>query len=181
MKTLATVLGTIFGLALLAVFLMGAYFLFSYIVDLFEMLEPKIKAITAIISIVALLCAVIIARGLKAHCHKVDGLKTVEKLNAYRQLLALCSEQLKREAGGEEPVQDSEPINLEQLVALQGSPKVIAAYMELQRQARREGNQGDQILALLSNLVTSMREDLGVTASNLKESDISGLLLGSLF
>ena len=66
MKILSSFLGLVFGLALLAALLAGGYFLFRYVADGFATLEPTVATLTAIASVVALLCATIVANGLKA-------------------------------------------------------------------------------------------------------------------
>lgn len=180
LRTFSTLLGMVFGLALLVALLAGGYFLFKYVVDLFGTLEPQVKTITAIASIVALLSALIIAGGLKARSQKENNLSTtLEKANIYERLIAFRCEQLKRQASGEElVVADSELINLEQRLALHGSPKVITAYVNLRRLAKQEEKLGDEIPELLKKLVLEMRGDLGRTELSLKENDLLDLLRG---
>lgn len=179
MKAFGTLLGMVFGLVLLAAFLVGGYFLFKYVVDLFDTLEPQVKAITVIASIVAVLCAMIIAGGLRSRSQKEDSSSTaIEKTNSYERLLTFWSERLKRLAGGEGLVADSELINLEQQLALHGSSKVITAYMKLRRLARQGGEPGGEVPSLLNKLALEMREDLGRATLNLEGSDLLDLLLG---
>ena len=66
MKAFSSFLGLIFGLALLAGLLAGGYFLFIYVAELFHALEQQLAAIMAIASMVALLCAILMAGGLKS-------------------------------------------------------------------------------------------------------------------
>jgi len=179
MKAFSTFLGIVFGLALLAALLAGGYFLFRYVVDLFATLEPTVATLTAIASVVALLCAIIVAGGLKTRGQQDQRVGTrVEKTRLYEQLLSFCGEQLQGQKSTEELAADSALVHLRQLLILHGSPKVITAYLDLQRQARQEGKQGDEIPALLNNLVAAMREDLGQTSLNLKENDLLDLLRG---
>lgn len=178
MKAFSSFLGLIFGLALLAGLLAGGYFLFIYVAELFHALEQQLAAIMAIASMVALLCAIIIAGGLKSRNHKeTNSRSATEKVNIYKQLLSLSIILLQNRAGDEIGEADGELFTVEQLLALHGSPRVITAYMELRRQAGQKGNQGDGVPGLLNNLVVSMREDLGVSTSNLKEKQIPDLLL----
>ena len=175
MKTFSTFLGMIFGLALLAAFLAGGYFLFKYVANLFDTLEPQIKTLAIIASIVAFFCAAIIASGLKTGS---QNSVSVEKAVLYPQLLALWSQQLKGSFGEEERAADSELTGFEQLLALHGSQKVITAYMNLRKLAGQEGMPGDELHDLLKNLLVEMRADIGRTESNLSKNDLLDLLLG---
>ena len=186
MKTFSTFLGIVFGIAILAALLAGGYFLFIYAVDAFNYmvnafgtLEPQLKAITIIASVIALLCALIIASGLKKVRSQKESSsgKTVEKAKIYERLLAFWCEQLKKQTGGEESVAHSELIKLEQLLALHGSPKVITAYAKLRRLESSEGKPDDELPELLKKLVLEMRRDLGRMEFNLKKNDLLDLLL----
>ena len=73
MKPSGTLLGTVFGLGLLAAILAGVYLLLKYVVHVFASLEPQTESLAAIASAVALLCAVIIAEGLKARSRRAPG------------------------------------------------------------------------------------------------------------
>jgi hypothetical protein len=177
MKTFGTFLGTLLGLALLAAFLTGGYFLFKYVANLFGTLEPQAETIVMIAAIVAFLCAAIIASGLKARCTNEGA--TVQKAAVYERLAAFRADQLKREkTGAEGRADDSELVKLEQLLALHGSPKVIKAYMELRQIGREAEKENSEILGLMNKLVLAMRADLGRKELNVKEKDIYDLLLG---
>jgi hypothetical protein len=179
MKTFSTFLGMIFGLAFLAAFLASGYFLFKYIHNVFDTLNPQVKAIAAIASVVALLCAMIIAGGLKAPNPKEDlSSTTAEKVNIYQPLLSLSRQQLKNLTEDHERIADGELIKLEQRLALHGSSKVIKAYVNFRRATTQEVNTGTGTPTLLHKLVLEMRADLGQTDFNLKESDLHDLLRG---
>lgn len=179
MKAFGNLLGVVLGLALLVGFLAGGYYLFNYIVNVFGTLEPQLKTITAIASVVALLCATIIAGGLKARSQKeITSSLIVEKANIYLQLLSLWSKQLNNSLGGEKWPENVELTHLEQLLALYGGSKVITAYVNLRRLVGQELKAGDEVPTLLNTLVTEMRGDLGYTESNLNENDLLDLLLG---
>lgn len=67
MKAISAYMGMFFfGLALLAAFLTGGYYLFKYVASLSGTLEPQLKTLAIIATIVALFCAAIIVSGLKA-------------------------------------------------------------------------------------------------------------------
>ncbi|MDD5268359.1 MAG: hypothetical protein PHO08_14730 [Methylococcales bacterium] len=175
MKTFSIFLAMIFGLALLTAFLAGGYFLFKYIANLFDTLEPQVKTLAIIASIVAFFCAAIIASGLKAGSRNSVS---IEKAALYPRLLVLWSQQLKGSSAGEERGADSEFIGLEQLLALHGSQKVIAAYMNLRKLAGQEEKLGEESNDLLKKLLMEMRADIGRTELNLNKNDLLDLLLG---
>ena len=169
----------VFGVALLAALLTGGYFLFRYIVSVFNTLEPQVETLAAIASVVALLCAVIIAEGVKSR-GKNDSLAIAAagKVKVYEGLLSVWSERLKSHGIGRVSEADAELVKLEQLLALYGSAQVITAYFTLRRSAKQEGELGDESPALLNKLLMEMREDLGCTAFNRKQGDPLDLLLG---
>ncbi|OQZ04847.1 MAG: hypothetical protein B6D34_01050 [Candidatus Brocadia sp. UTAMX1] len=166
MKTFGIFLGMMFGLALLS----GGYFLFKYIVSVYDMLEPQVKTVAAIASVVAILCSVIISVRSKAVCAS-DGAVS-KRADVYERLALFCTNRLK--AGAEALADDRELATLEQLFALHGNTKVISVYLELRRTMR----EGEKEVGLLNKLILAMRADLGRRELNLKEKDILGLLLG---
>lgn len=175
MKNVSTLLGVMFALALLATLLSGTYFLFEYIESLFGALEPQLKTIVIIATVVAFFCAAIIASGLKAG---IPNSVSAVKENLYQQLLVHWSDLLKGESGGEVRVADGELIALEQRLALHANPKVIAVYINLQKSAVQEGKLGDESRELLKKLLLEMRADIGRTEFNLNKNDLLDLLLG---
>lgn len=178
LKIFGTFLGTVFGLAMLFALLAGGYFLFKYVVSMFGTLEPQVETLAAIASVVALLCAVIIAEGLKARGQKESySIATVERAKIYERLLFLCCEQLKTPGDGDVRAADAELGKIEHLLALHGSAKVISAYVRLRRMEIQDGKSSDAAPALVNNLLTEMRGDLGRTDFIRKESDLLALLL----
>lgn len=173
MKKFSTFIGMILGLALLASFLAGGYFLFEYIASLFGTLESQLKTVIIIATIVAFVCAAIIASGLKAsgtYCIPV------ERISIYQQLLVYWSELLK--VGGEGRAANGELTGMEQALALHGSSKVIVAYMNLRKSAGKNGELSGVSRELLKKLLLEMREYIGRTELNLNKSDLLDLLLG---
>ncbi|NUO09036.1 MAG: hypothetical protein HUU08_10215 [Candidatus Brocadia sp.] len=176
MKAFGIFLGTIISLALLAALLVGGYFLFKYVVGVFDTLGPQYETIAAIASIVVVLCAVIIAGGLRSRCPN-EGLAV--KVNVYERLAVFLADQLKRDKTDEEVRADKgELIKLEQLLVLYGGPKVITTYMQMRRIIREEKKEGGETMALLNKLALAMRADLKRRELNLKEKDVLDLLLG---
>jgi hypothetical protein len=166
LKSINNSLGVVFGLALLAALLAGGYFLFRYIVGVFSTLEPQIAKVTAIASVVALLCATIISSGLRSHDHETTR---VEKAQLYRQLLSISSRWNPSERENNRET-ELEHLELKQRLALWGSPGVIATYAELERHMKQEKSQDDGAKPLLKKLVNEMRKDLGQTTSNFSAS-----------
>jgi hypothetical protein len=128
-----------------------------------------------IASIVAFFCAAIIASGLRAGS---PNSVPAEKATLYQHLLVHLSERLKGASGGEGRVADGDLIGLEQRLALNGSPKVIAAYMNLRKSAVQEGKLGDESRELLKKLLLEMRADIGRTEFNLNKNVLLDLMLG---
>ncbi|HEY6871627.1 MAG TPA: hypothetical protein VI298_02745 [Geobacteraceae bacterium] len=176
LKIFSTVLGMILGLAFLTALLTGGYFLFKYIVSVFDTLGPQVGTLAAIASVVAVLCAVIIAGGL-ARCTNEGA--SVAKAQVYERLAALLADQLGKEKFYEDDrAATSELVKLEQSLALHGSSKVIASYMQLRLAMGEGGKEGSEGLELLNKFVLAMRADIGRREMNIKEKDISALLMG---
>ncbi len=174
MKQISTLLGMLLGLALVSVFLAGTYFLIEYVVNLIGALEPQLKTVTIIAAIVAFFCAAIIASGLKVGSpHSISA----EKNALYEQILAHWSDRVNHVPGDEEHAADSEFIYQERRLALHGSPKVIAAYMNLRHTTKQEGKFGDDAIELLKKLLVEMRADIGRAELNINKSDLLDLLL----
>jgi len=176
-KAFGNFLGVVLGLTLLVAFLAGGYFLFRYIVEVFGELDPAVATLTAIASVVALLCAAIIANGLRGRGQKHQETSIrADKAALYEQLLTLWGERLKRQERKDDPVAEDELLKLEQLLALRGNPNVIKSYVHLQRLVRQEGVDSDGIPALRNKLLMEMRKDLGQNTLNLSDKDVLELL-----
>lgn len=174
MKTFSIFFGMIFGLLLVAALLAGTYYLFEYIASLFGTLEPQLKTITIIATIVAFFCAAIIASGLKASSQNIVP---SEKINLYQRLLVLWNGRLKQVTVEEVWGVESELVGLEQQLALLGSSRVVAAYLNLRRSTKQEGKPGDDAIELLQKLLVEMRTDIGRKEQKLNKSDVLDLLL----
>lgn len=178
MKALSTFFGIIIGLALLAALFAGCYYLFKYAVEVFGTLEPQLATLTVIASIVAIFCTSIIAGGLKAATKQdISSSASLDRADLYKQLLSQMIERLNTSADLEVLETDNELVDLEHLLALHGSPKVISAYMELRRSMSGEAQQGSEVSALLNKLVKEMRGDLNRPLLIFKENDLLDLLL----
>lgn len=168
LKAINKFIGVVIGLALLAALLAGGYFLVRYVVGVFNTLEPQLATFTAIVSVVALLCATIIAGGLKSRDHREQETRT-QKAQLYKQLLS-SSCRWDTSEGEDSREAEVEHLELKQRLALWGSPGVISKYAELERVMRQEESDGVQ--PLLKQLVMEMRKDLGQTTLNINQDDI---------
>lgn len=175
MRVFSTLLGLIIGLALLAGLFAGSYWLFKSAVGVFGTLEPQMATMTVIAAVIAVLCASIIAGAIKvAMPQGTYSSDYVDRADLYKQLLSRSIARLQSPMAMET---DQHLIDLDQLLALHGSPKVISAYMAFCRTLAREGRQGHEVSALLNTLAKEMRGDLNRPALIFKENDLLDLLL----
>jgi hypothetical protein len=165
-------LGTIFGLVLLFALLAGGYYLFKYVTGVFSTLDPQLETLAGIASVVALVCAVIVAEGLKAGR---SGDSVAEKARIYGELLFVCCERLRQ--GGEVDA-STELARIEQSLALHGAARVIAAYGAFRRLTVQYEQQDDTAATHLLKLLTEMRADLGHAALVRNENELRDILLG---
>lgn len=178
LKILSTFLGMVFGVALLAAFLTGGYALFRHIAGVFATLQPQVATLAAIASVVAVLCAVIIAEGSKARGQREYlAVSAVDKAKLYERLLSLWSGQVKRQANGDLSMEDMELVKLEKLLALHGNAKVIAAHMKLRRSVKQDEKPGENADELLKKLLVEMRANIGRTEYTINKNDLLDLLL----
>jgi len=144
--------GSFIGLALLLAVLVGCYLLFRYIGGIFAALDPRDGTLAAIASVVALVCAVIVAEGIKSLGHSNGGVPVDRRVALYARILPLAADRLTR------PVShDVELPSLESQLVLCAGTRVVAAYMTL----RRCGQRDDAARSALRALVVAMRLDLG--------------------
>lgn len=177
MKVLSTLAGLILALGLLLAILAGGYYLFRYSMDTFNMLEPQLATIIAIISLVIIIGCWIIARGLKMA--KQQGISTnifEIKETLYRQLLNQWITRIQQQKINVSPDENGF-CELEQLLALYSDPKVISVHMELWRLTKQKDQDEQEISMKLVKLVTEMRSDLGSSSMIFKETELAELLL----
>jgi hypothetical protein len=172
-RIFGTVLGSVFGLALLLALVAGGYYLFQYVVSVFAGLDPQVETPAAIATVVALLCAVIIAEGARARGQGVERAREIaERTDTYGRLLCLCGQVGRSSERGDRLAADEELVRLEHILALQGSAKVISAYVKF----RNHAETGTADSTLLNNLLVEMRKDLGRTERIRDQSDFLNLL-----
>lgn len=168
-----TVFGTALGLALLAALAVGGYLLLDYVGGVFTSLDPPIRTLAAIGSVVVLLSAVIIGEGLKARGASA-GRSAAERVATYEQLLAACCEP--RHLSGSADANGARELGeIERSLSLHGSPRVISRYLALRR-SRHDHAPDTMRATLLRAMVREMRRDLGSGDLIGKESDLLELL-----
>src|SRR5215468_9758755 len=169
----STAFGTAFGLALLAALAVGGYLLLEYVGGAFTSLDPPLRTLAAIGSVVVLLSAVIVGEGLKARGAR-DPQAHASKILCYEGVLAACCEQSQRpraDAQGQPELAETE-----RALSLHGGSRVISAYLNLRRATHDDAAQ--EIRAgLVKRVIAEMRHDLGSRDLITKESDLLELLI----
>jgi hypothetical protein len=167
-----TGLGMVFGLALLAVLVLGGYLLLELVGEAFSSLDPQTRTLAAIGTVVALVSAVIVAEGARARGGTDKGLPAQRAL-VYERLLTVCRDQIRLR--GARPQKAAESAEVESSLALHGSAAVISAYLELRS---TDGNDGEGATRadLLKRLVVAMRRDLGRQELITKENELLELI-----
>lgn len=145
---IGTISGTVVGLAILLALLAGGYFAFRYTVNVFGALERQTEILAAIAAVTALLCAWIVADGVKSvGTRQAHSREAMLRAKLYEELLYLCRE--KRAL-------DAELAKPECALALHGGAKVVAAYAKF-----RGAEKATEDAALLNDLLMEMRTDIG--------------------
>lgn len=179
MHAITTIFGIVFGLALLGVLAAWGYLAFNWGSDVFDILEPQVAIITAIASMVAMLCATIVASGFKWMARKKSEVAVrAERANLYENILLIWGEKLSSDTKTLESYQDETLRKLEQRLTLRGSAAVLKAYLSLQRQVNRVGLHSPELTSFISQLILDMRRDLGASVVNVNERDLTAMLQG---
>jgi hypothetical protein len=179
MNAIGSIFGIVCGLALLVALAAGGYMAFHWGLDLFGTLEPQVATITAIASMVAVLCAAIIAGGFKWMGRKEKEVAVrAEKANLYERMMLIWGEKLKQGTKALEPSLEEELHAQERLLTLRGSANVLKAYLALQRQANTVGLRSPELASFMAKLILDMRRDLCVSVLNVNERDLVAVLQG---
>lgn len=177
MKSWGVFVGVMLGITLLGAFAAGGYVVFKVSLDLLGTLEPQVATITAIASVVALLCAAIIAGGFKwTGRQEAEVQVRAEKANLYAQFLLIWGEKLSKRTQPIDQAAGDELQRLERLLTLRGNSKVIKTYGELQWLEKNAGLYSPEIPLRFANVLLEMRKDLGQGALDLNESDLVSVL-----
>jgi hypothetical protein len=177
MKTLSTFFGVMLGLVLLGAFAAGGYFAIRFGLDLFGTLEPQVATMTAIASVVALLCATIITGGFKWTGRKEAEVQVrADKANLYERISLIWGEKLSHRTKAMDQATEDELQKLERLLILRGNSRVIKAYVALQALEKKTGLQNPEIPSQVAKVLLEMRKDLGQDVLSLNESDLVNVL-----
>ncbi len=169
MKRLGTLIGVVAALGLLGILLIGGYSMFKHLVSMLDTLGPQGETIVGVASVVALLCAVIIAWGYKAGWRNAAY---PERASGYERLLSIWCRSLGM--SGADLGIEREIAELERALALHGGAKVISAHLAL----RRAKENDDELNELLQKLAVAMREDIrGQEETWLDKNQLLDLLL----
>lgn len=171
--------GIVFMVALLAAVAAGGFFGAKGLLNLFSALEPQVATVTAIISMVALLCAAIIAGGFKWMGRWEKEVQTqAQKAALYEQLVLLWGRKLTLGLKAAESFIEEELHKLEWRVTLHGSVNVLKAYQTLQHHASTLGLRSPEVASSVAKLLLAMRRELGVSSLSLTERDLITLIQG---
>jgi len=177
MKTVSTIFGVMLGIVMLGAIAAGGYVVFKVVLDLFGTLEPQVATMTAIASMVALLCAAIIAGGFKWTGRKEAEVQVrADKSNLYEGIMLIWGEKLNNRTKAMDQATGDELLKLERLLTLRGNSQVIKAYVALQALEKKAGLHSPEIPSQVAKVLLEMRKDLGEDVLNLTESDLVGVL-----
>jgi hypothetical protein len=169
----------VFVVALLAVVAAGGFFGAKGLLDLFSTLEPQVATITVIISLVALLCAAIIAGGFKWMGRWKKQVQTrAQKAPLYEQLVLLWGKKLTLGLKAAESSIEEDLHKLEWRLTLHGSVNVLKAYQTLQHHASTLGLRSPEVASSVAKLLLTMRRELGVSSLSLTEQDLTTVMQG---
>jgi len=176
MQIFTTTIGILFALALLGVMGVGAYWAVAWIAGLFASLDPEIAAVTGILSVIALLAAMIVAGGSgRAARQALAGQAQAEKATTYGLMLDLW-ERLIREgsppAGADADAAAQAMRSLDLRLGLHGSAAVLEAHHRL-RDLQAAGRLGtDDAKTALASTLFEIRRELGSGTTGLHRDDL---------
>jgi hypothetical protein len=181
MKSVRVLFSVALGVGLLGALAVGGYFGVKFIVDLFAMLDPQAVIVTAIASVMTLLCAVLIHRGcVLASQKEVNTYTRLGKAQLYERILLLWGTKLKNQAVSGDPSVDDELQQLAQLLTLRGSSRVIKAYLELHALEKTGGLLSPDIPSRFVTVQMEMRKDLGLSMQTLNAEDLLQLFFAEV-
>lgn len=178
---MATVVGVlvsiVFGFALLGAMGAGGYVGVQGLLDLYATLEPQVATITVVFSIVALLCASIVAGGLKWRGRKEKEIPLrAEKADVYEKILLCWGEVLSVRPNSVEPSLLNDLHKLERVLTLRGSARVLKRYGDIQTFVGRPNPQEPGMSSLIAKLALEMRRDLGQSTISVGEQELLTVL-----
>lgn len=174
---MATVFGVlvsiVLGIALLGVMGAGGYVGVQGLLDLFATLESQVATITAVLSIVALLCASIMAGGQKWRGRNEKELQLrAEKADVYEKILLCWGEVLSARPTSVEPSLLNDLHKLERVLTLRGSARVLKLYGDIQACINISRSPAPELPSLIAKLALEMRRDLGQSTISVGEQEL---------
>jgi len=180
MKLLSMILSAFVGLAFLMTLVLGGYFAITWIAGLLSKLDVQFATVTAIISLVILLAAMIIASNIRqaSKQHKVNQIHG-ERAATYQFFIDVWGALLQPgrlvEDGSPYPLSEERQA-LDRLLALYGSSAVIKAYVGLRALARESGAQNPEVRVQFAKTLLEIRKDLGAETQGLNAEALQQLL-----
>ncbi len=180
MQIVYTSLGVLFGLILLGALGLGAYWALVWMIGLFASLEPQVAALTGILSVLALLAAMILAGGADRAARQGGAARfAAERTAAYALFLDLWERLIRvrsdsRDAGADGSAEALRTLDLQ--LALCGSPALLKAQRAL-RDLYADGRlDGADARTLLAAALGEMRKELGADSTGLRPADLTRCL-----
>jgi len=176
MQMITTAVGVLLGLTLLGALGLGAYWAVAWTAGLFTSLDPEIAAVTGILSVIALLAAMIVAGGSgRAARQAMAGQVQAEKATTYGLMLDVW-ERLIREGspavGADADAAAQAMRSLDLRLGLYGSAAVLEAHRRL-RDLQAAGRLGtDDAQAALTSTLFEIRKELGTGTTGLHQDDL---------
>jgi len=166
MKFISTIFPVLFGLALLGLLGAGVYYAFHFIINsLFARLDPQLAAIATIAAATLLICTSIIASALRWSGKSTNELNT-RKTAAYDYFIRIWGG-LFWQATYQSEIDAGDLLELEKQLILWADPKVIQAYIILQRLETETGLPNPTATAQFIKVLMEMRKDLGLSNQGL--------------
>jgi len=180
MKAIGNLFSLVMGLALIAVFVIGAFLGIKYILGLYSGLDPQLEAVLTIATLVILLAAAIIANGIRAaKIYGNDNRTAKEKCKVYDQLIRVWTQAL-RETGKNRDTdsfysrEEANKINRDML--LLASNSVLNQFISFKSLEQEAGYEDPKVQAEIARMVLEFRRDLGRKNWNLKEKDLLDMI-----
>lgn len=178
---MATVLGALVSIVLVIALLgalgTGGYVGVQGLRELLSTLDQQVVTLTAVFSIVAFLCASIVAGGLKWRGRKEKEIQLrAEKADVYEKILICWGEVFPTRTNGVEPSLLNDLHKLERVLTLRGSPRVLKLYGDIQTSVNGVHPQSPDLRSLIAKLTLEMRRDLGQSIISIGEQELLTVL-----
>ena len=180
MQIVPVIVAVFLGLALLAALGLGVYWATAWVVGLFGILDPQVAALTGILSVLALLIAMIVVGGRQgwAGRHAIAGQLHAERTTAYSLFMDLWQGlALDALAPPEEDDDAADALRtLDLRLSLYGSATVLKAHCTLWRLRATDRLDEPQARDALLSALEEIRKELGAGMVGLTRDDLRGVL-----